>query len=180
MFYIVCNKYYEKLGFFVLKINPFNPSEVSFYVKWKNKLDINDCTIAILRDKESGLKELILSFKIIYINMYSLFAVDISVEETDESIIFRHESFQVWESQSAGMLLNNKSRDFIHINNKGISVMSLASKHMDVPDKRCLIDNLGDQRMLHSLESCNFLKLDPQNYIHMDCTNPDEYEMYIR
>ena len=93
LFYIVCNKYYEKLGFFVLKINPFNPSEVSFYVKWKNKLDINDCTIAILRDKDSGLKELILSFKIIYINMYSLFAVDISVEDTDEAILFRHASF---------------------------------------------------------------------------------------
>ena len=58
--------------------------------------------------------------------------------------------------------------------------MSLASKHMGVPDKRSLTDNLGDQRMLHSLESCNFLKLDTQNYIHMDCTNADEYQMFIR
>ena len=112
--------------------------------------------------------------------MYSLFAIDISVDETDEAILFRHESFQVWESGSCGLLLNNSTRDFVHINSKGISVVSFASRHLGVPEKRCLTDNLGDQRMLHSLESCNFLKLDPLNYVHMDCTNPEEYKMHIR
>jgi len=47
VFYILTNKYEEKLGFFVLKIkenNPFN-SDSSFLIKWKNKLDIGDTNI---------------------------------------------------------------------------------------------------------------------------------------
>jgi hypothetical protein len=47
MFYILTNKYEEKLGFFVLKIkegNPYNQDN-SFLIKWKNKLDIGDTNI---------------------------------------------------------------------------------------------------------------------------------------
>ena len=88
----MCNTYFEKLGFFVLRIDPKAPKETKFMIKWKNKLDCADSQIYILRDRQSGLKELILAFKIIYVNMYSLFSLDISVDDT-EMIIFRHESF---------------------------------------------------------------------------------------
>jgi hypothetical protein len=47
MFYILTNKYEEKLGFFVLKIkegSPYNQDN-SFLIKWKNKLDIGDTNI---------------------------------------------------------------------------------------------------------------------------------------
>jgi hypothetical protein len=88
----MCNKYLEKLGFFVLQIDPMNVDNVIFIIKWKNKLDFNDSKIYILRDEESGLKELIIAFKIIYINIFSMFVVDISVDDT-EAIQFRHESF---------------------------------------------------------------------------------------
>jgi uncharacterized membrane protein len=51
-FYVLCNFFEEKLGFFVLKINPHNwPTEKDFLVKWKHKLDIDDCAMFVLRDR---------------------------------------------------------------------------------------------------------------------------------
>lgn len=92
MFYIMCNKFNEKLGVFILKISETDYEKCTYLVKWKNKLDISDTTMAILRDENTGYKELILGFKIIYINTYNLFCMDITVDNR-ELIIFRHESF---------------------------------------------------------------------------------------
>ena len=46
-FYIVCNKYEEKLGFFIFIVDENDPApeEPQFLVKWKNKLDIGDCQV---------------------------------------------------------------------------------------------------------------------------------------
>jgi len=41
-------------------------------------------------------------------------------------------------------------------------------------DKRPLVDNKGIDRMIHSLESVNFLKVDRNNYIVFECANGDE------
>ena len=38
-----------------------------------------------------------------------------------------------------------------------------------VKPKRPLVDDLGFERMLHSIESCNFLQLEPENYMHLSC-----------
>lgn len=93
-FYILSNKYEEKLGFFVLKIKEGQPykSENSFLIRWKNKLDIGDTNIQVLRNYEKGIKEIIISFKTININTFNLMVMDIS-QESNKSIIFRHESF---------------------------------------------------------------------------------------
>lgn len=102
VFYILANKYEEKLGFFIIKINEHNPLKDSqFIIKWKNKLDINDSNIFVLRNQKSGIKELIISFKTIYINTYNIMAMDISRPTSGDantskeinSLIFRHESF---------------------------------------------------------------------------------------
>jgi len=45
----------------------------------------------ILRS-ETGLKELIISFKTIYINTYNVVCMDITVDD-EQLMIFRHESF---------------------------------------------------------------------------------------
>lgn len=49
-FYIMANKYDEKLGFFILKVNIDKPMKGIFLIKWKNKLDIGDTSMHILRN----------------------------------------------------------------------------------------------------------------------------------
>lgn len=90
----------EKLGFFVLKIKEgkpqVNPDEDNFLIKWKNKLDIGDASLHVLRtfDKNGEpLKEIIISYKTIYINTYNVICMDISGKQEKLSLIFRHESF---------------------------------------------------------------------------------------
>lgn len=126
VFYIMCNWFAEKLGFYVLKISPLEDTEGKFLIKWKNRLDMDDAYLSILRDSGSGLKELVIAFKIIYENIYSIFVLDISVEDS-ETIQFQHDSFQLYESSCTTILLNNITRDLIHCNNKGMSVVSLGS-----------------------------------------------------
>lgn len=114
-FYIMCNWFAEKLGFYVVKVDPMIDLEGKFLVKWKNRLDMDDAYVSILRDAISGLKELVIAFKIIYENIYSIFVLDISVEDS-ETVQFRHDSFQLYESNCSAILLNNPTRDFIHCN----------------------------------------------------------------
>lgn len=41
-------------------------------MKIKNKLDIADSSIVLLRDKKKNYKELIISYKTIYMNVYNV------------------------------------------------------------------------------------------------------------
>jgi len=102
MFYYICaNKFEEKLGFFIIKISEKDPKQYSFLIKWKNKLNIGDPNMYILKNKgknyDSQLKELVVSYKTIFMNTYNVICMDISVEHDDKSdnqlMIFRHESF---------------------------------------------------------------------------------------
>lgn len=95
VFYVLCNKYEEKLGFFVLKIRENDPYNSRFLIKWKNKLDIGDASIFVLRtsgSRGSNIKEIIISFKTIFINTYNIVVMDIS-SENEKNLIFRHEGF---------------------------------------------------------------------------------------
>ena len=134
VFYILSNKYMEKLGFFVLKMHENDPLQCKFLIKWKNKLDIGDTNIFVLRNKEKGIKEITISYKTIFINTYNVVVMDISKEQ-DKSIIFRHESFQLWESQINGFLLS-EHKDFVTLNRDGINVLALGSM-----EKRPLTDS---------------------------------------
>lgn len=160
-YYIMCNKYKEKLGFFVLKMEARNPFKSVFLVKWKNKLDIAATCMHILKYPSLGYSELVMGFKSIYVNVYNLFCIDIS-QEGVEPIIFRHESFQLWESECSGLLLKNKSSDFVTINKAGLWITSFGSSNTSEEDKglsrkRVFVDDMNQERMLHSLESVNYL-----------------------
>ena len=165
-YYILSNKYEEKLGFFVLKLNEKDPNVSQFLIKWKNKLDIGDPNIYVLRNKVEGLKELIVSYKTIFINTYNVICMDISVDD-EQTMIFRHESFQLWESECMGLLLH-KNKDFITVNKQGMQVLCLGTV-----ERRAIKDSDGIDRMIHSLESVNFLKLDKNNYVLFECAKPD-------
>jgi len=59
-------------------------------------------------------------------------------------------------------------KEFIHLNKEGINVTSLS----DI-DKRVIIGNEHQQKVLHSLESINYLKVDPGNFIEFDSETGD-------
>jgi hypothetical protein len=56
------------------------------------------------------------------------------------------------------------SKDFVTLNRDGINVLALGSV-----EKRTLKDSTGTLRMIHSLESCNYMKIDKGNYILFSC-----------
>ena len=122
--------------------------------------------MVMLRNYDSKLKELIVSYKVIFMNTYNVICMDASVDH-DQLILFRHESFQLWESECMGLLLT-KNKDFIHLNKSGMHVLSLGTI-----EKRPVVDNKQVNRMIHSLESCNFLKVDRSNYLVFECAKPD-------
>jgi hypothetical protein len=160
MFYLLANKHESKLGLFLIKFSEKNPQNKNhkFFLKYKNKLDISDADIAVLRKEgRKNYKELIISYKTIFINTYTVRVIDISTD--DPWPIYNHESFQLWESQVTGFFLQ-KTLDFITINREGINVLTLDSKA-----KKSIMHENGQEKMIHALESAQYLKIDSKNLI---------------
>ena len=52
VFYILANKFDEKLGFFIIRMDEHDPvNDFKFLTKYKNKLDIGDCKLFVMRSK---------------------------------------------------------------------------------------------------------------------------------
>ena len=87
-YYICANKFEEKLGFFIIKVSETNPNEFYFLIRWKNKLNIGDPNMFILKNTNknysSELKELVVSYKTIFMNTYNVICMDISVDQDDK------------------------------------------------------------------------------------------------
>ena len=56
---------------------------------------------------------MIVSLKSIYINTFGLFVIDLQTKQ----VIFRHESYHLWEANIQGLLLKNY--DFLILSDKG-------------------------------------------------------------
>ena len=93
--------YRSKLGFFVMKIDEMDPKKGEFIIKWNNGLDIGDVDLELIN--KGGMKELIIGYKMIFMNTYNLVSFDIVT--SDYSMMFRHESMQLWESKCMGFML---------------------------------------------------------------------------
>ena len=76
--YLIANVCNDKLGFFVIKISSKNIKDHMYLIKWKKKLDIGDAKICILNDRKKKLKEIIISYKTIYINVYNILVLDLN------------------------------------------------------------------------------------------------------
>jgi len=96
-FYCLCNKKREEVGFFLIKFGAFNPIKKFELINWKHKLDIGDCNIYFTRGMDpvtnNYYKELVISYKTIYINTYNVFVKDISGPLENRSTLYIHESF---------------------------------------------------------------------------------------
>jgi hypothetical protein len=131
---------------FIVRLYEEDPKQFTFLLKIKNKLEIGNANIAVNLFPDKNYKELILSYKSIYINSYMVTVIDISDLSTDNSTIFRHESFQLWESDITGLLISN-NKDFVILNRDGLSVMPLGKV-----DKRIFQGNEHQEKMVHCLE----------------------------
>ena len=114
-FYILSNKHKNLLGFFLLCIDKDTPLEgCRWLMKIQNNLDTGDAKVHIVRDGNQAIKELIVSYKLIYMNTYNVI-----VMEVDGTPLFKHESFQLWEHRVRGILIQN-SKDFVTFSKQGL------------------------------------------------------------
>jgi hypothetical protein len=101
-----------------------------FMINWQNKLDIGDVNIEVREDyswneyemKEIAQRELVVGYKSIYINVYSVFVINIQTG----CLAFRHESFCLWETKVSSFL-NSLSFDFISMQHQGLQVLALGN-----------------------------------------------------
>lgn len=136
-----------------------DPTKSKFLINFNNKLDIGDANITILRNRTKNIKEIVIGFKTIFLNTYSLFVMDISGNE-EHNLVFRHEGFQLWESECFGLLLT-KNKEYVLFNRDGIQILGLSSQ-----DKRAIKDHDGLDRIIHSFEGYNYLKIEKSNYLY--------------
>ena len=111
-------------------------------------------------------KEIIIGYKTIYINTFCVEVNDISsAKDMDSKTItsMNHESFQLWESDVHGFMIKG-NKDFIILNKTGMNILSLGQQ-----SKREFVDNNGMNRMVHSLDSYNYLKIDNHNMLNFKC-----------
>lgn len=82
-YYVCANKFEQKLGLFIIRINEQDSNQNFFLIRWKNKLNIGDPNMFILKNRSQNyryeLKELIVSYKTIFMNTYNVICMDISV-----------------------------------------------------------------------------------------------------
>ena len=123
-FYMLVNKYQEKLGIHLIQFDEEDPCSYKFFLTFFNKLDIGNANINIIKNVEKGYKELLISYKTIYMNTYTVQVIDIS--SSDQWTVFKHISFQMWETNISGFYVK-RNKDFITINNQGINVIALGN-----------------------------------------------------
>ena len=170
-FYMVCNFMNDVVGLYLIKFESNNPNNHGFLIRWESKRWIADSNIHISRgvDKANGkiitYKELVVSYKSDSINTYNVIVLDLVDSSLDEkikkgqkklslSILHKYECFQLWESAIIGILLKN-SKNFLSFSKMGINVLALGSVA-----KQPIIDCTNHRKIIHSLDSLSFLKID--------------------
>jgi hypothetical protein len=87
-FYLLCNREGTKLGFFVLRFNEKDVKEYKFLIKYTNKLDIGDVEMFLNYRTETS-REMIIGYKTIYINLYSIMVLDIT-SDSPQNLLLSH------------------------------------------------------------------------------------------
>lgn len=159
----MANELNGEIGLFLFKLKINDPTNIEFIIKHHNKFLNDDCDLEILNIEGQLYEELIVSYKTIYINTYNIVSVDLGLNR----VVYRHESFQLWESESKGIFIS-KNKDFLKLNKYGLQVMSLGGK-----EKRKLYDHYNNLKVLISLDSYDYLKLEQDNHILFDGTRED-------
>lgn len=111
------------------------------------------------RENKSSM-ELVIGFKQIYVNKYSFIVINLDTDP--KTIIFQHQSFHIWETHIRGLLLS-ESNDFLTLSKEGIMALSLYKKKKEKEFRDP--NNPSIMRKLHSLQECNYLKVQDSNML---------------
>ena len=77
----MANKKDKRLGFYVLSLDQDDPSKKAEYlICWSNKLDIGSCDLNIMIEND-GTESIVVSYKMININTYNVFVIDLKNEK---------------------------------------------------------------------------------------------------
>lgn len=144
------------MGFYLIEVDEREPDkdEPSIMINWKNKLDIEDTNMFYQEITDQKSSHLVVSYKSIYINTFNVMVICLH----QKSILYRFESYHLWEINIGGILLQNN--DFIIFDKDGMSIMNLGTQ-----DKKTIKGLRGYKSVLHSLNSCCDLKLEESNHI---------------
>ena len=160
-FFVVANKRDRMLGFYMFQIEIENPKkQVEYFMGWMNKTDINDVDVCFMDERVNGRveKSIVVSFKMIGINTYNVFVLDLETRH----IRYRHESFQLWESPIKGHLMS--TNEFLTFNKLGCGLLSVGQA-----EPRAIVDAEGLNRIIHSLGELNYLRVETSNHLYFAC-----------
>ena len=109
---------------------------------------------------------MVIGYKTIYLNIYQVTVQDLSGSAL-HSTFCRHESFHLWETKIFG-LITSKNKDFITLSKEGMNVLTLSTS-----EYRHVVDFEGQNKMIHSITSFEFLKLEKTNLVNFKCQDYD-------
>ena len=97
-FYVLANKKDETIGFYLIQFSKDDPNDFYFLNMVRHNLDIDNVNMSVCRGHSCNhsFKELIVSYKTIYINTFTVVTIDISdmsKENHTAQILNKHESF---------------------------------------------------------------------------------------
>lgn len=90
VFYMIANRKAGVIGFYLIRFDAENPLSFDFLTTWKHNLDIDDVNIHISRGSNpdgSQFKEMIISYKTIFINTFTVVTKDLSASDGSIAII---------------------------------------------------------------------------------------------
>jgi len=165
-FYILANKKDNVIGYYLIMMEIDRPErgDTIYLINWKNKTSIQQVDLNFLKDEnDEGRMQnfFVVSYKAEGSNTYNVFVFD-----TETRLVrFWYETYQLYESPIKGFLL--PAGDFLMLSKEGINVINLGSR-LTKP----VTDQMGNTRIMHSLGSCNYLRVesgDRKNHIHFKC-----------
>lgn len=113
-----------------MKFHEKNPFRVKNISQWRHKLEIADVMLHILRAKDEktqqNYKELVIGYKTIYFNTYTIHVQDISGPCGNRFVLFRHESYHMWDNSITGVCLN-RNKIYVNLSEAGLNLAYLGS-----------------------------------------------------
>ena len=130
-----------------------------------NRLDVDGCNMSIFRDEAIDAPVLVVSYKSIYVNTYTINVINLN----NGLLLFKYDTFCLWEIGIMSFL-NDSTNDYITLTNSGMKITGLSSDFLS----KVVHDDHNRKLKLHSLASCKYLMLDKSNHILFSCIRDDK------
>lgn len=93
---MIANRKGGVIGFYLIRFDCDNPQNYEFLTTWKHNLDIENVNMYLSRGLAADgapFKEIVISYKTIFINTYTVVTKDLTSTDGSIAIINQHESF---------------------------------------------------------------------------------------